>query len=198
MIVAAAVTVNGQVHSIPPPARHHTILHSLGHRGLLPPGRRLDQGFHRSQGTLCHPRASPRSRHLPESTSRTKTRRHTPHQARPRARSLQRGPLVAPPCAQDSNLPCISPTCPGCSCTTQASIAQIADFLVLTGCAKPQVSTRNAGAHPLLVPSTRTPGKFRPWRWARWEPSSVQGPQPACASPAIARPPIRRCVSSGH
>ncbi len=45
MIVAAAVTVNGQVHSIPPPARHHTILHSLGHRGLLPPGRRLDQGF---------------------------------------------------------------------------------------------------------------------------------------------------------
>ncbi len=45
MIVAAAVTVNGDIYALPTPAPHHTILHWLSQQGLIPPVRDLEQGF---------------------------------------------------------------------------------------------------------------------------------------------------------
>ena len=45
MITAAAIRVDGKVHTLPPPARHHTILHQLHDDGILQGSQERTQGF---------------------------------------------------------------------------------------------------------------------------------------------------------
>jgi len=49
-VVAAAVSFNGMVYSMPRPARHHNILHSMAMNGLVKFGSGENQGFLLSDG----------------------------------------------------------------------------------------------------------------------------------------------------
>lgn len=54
-VVAAAVKHRGEVHSLPPPARHHDVLRMMHESGIQQDGT-SEQGFLLSNGRFCRRR----------------------------------------------------------------------------------------------------------------------------------------------
>lgn len=60
VVAAALLTPDGLIHTMPPPARHHDIVHRLTEAGIDTMRATVEQGFLLSNGRFCMRKAAKR------------------------------------------------------------------------------------------------------------------------------------------